>query len=111
MIGEKNMKVNNTEFDYQIDYINKKIHLIDKFGLHNDNSLVNAVDPEFQQAFIKQYMLLEDIVDFDWIVYASNGIVAQFRGYAFAIISPKLPYLHKPYLEAMQTRRKSYGRE
>lgn len=104
------MKINNTEFEYQIDYVKRKVHMLDMKSAISGESLANAMDSEFARIFIKQECLLQDIVDFDWIIYMSNGMIANFKDYNFSIISPRLPYLHKPYLDAMQQRRKGFGR-
>jgi hypothetical protein len=104
-MGGKIMRVGNTELLYYIDYIAKKVHLLDLDEVGR-TSLTNAIDIHFQKEFIEQESLLIDLLDFDWICYATDGIVAIYRDYNFKFLNPKLPYLYKEYLEVMKKRRK-----
>lgn len=101
------MRVGNTELVYFIDYLGKKIHLLD-MDEPGRKTITNAIDPTFQQKLIEQEGLLNDVMDFDWLVYATDGIIASYRNYNFKFVNPKLPYLHQPYLEIMQSRRMKY---
>ena len=99
------MKVNNTELDYYVDYINKKIHLLD-MERDTSKSLANIISPDFQNKLIEQEGLLQDILDFDWVCYCYDGIIASYRNYNFKLVNPKLPYLHRPYKLTMESRKK-----
>jgi|SRR3954465_9874378 hypothetical protein len=98
------MKVGNTELLYYIDYVGKRIHLLDMDG-QGRTSLTNAIDPTFQKLFVEQEMLMTDILEFDWICYGTDGIIASYRNYNFKFMNPKLPYLHKPFVDIMAERR------
>jgi hypothetical protein len=98
------MRVGNTEVLYYIDYIGKRIHLLDLDNAGR-RSLTNAIDPTFQKLFIEQEMLMEDVLEFDWICYATDGIIASYKNYNFKYMNPKLPYLHAPFVEIMGQRR------
>jgi hypothetical protein len=99
------MLVGNTELIYFIDYIGKRIHLLD-MNTPGRMSLTNSIDPTFQQKFIDQEQLLNDILDFEWICYGSDGIIASYKNYNFKFVNQKLPWVHKPFLEALAERRK-----
>lgn len=98
------VRINNTELEYFIDFITKKMHLLD-LDNSGTKTLTNAIDPHFQQALIDQENLLQDIIDFEWLVYATDGIIASYSDYNFKFVNPKLPYLHKPYVDVMKKRR------
>lgn len=98
------MRLGNTSFEYFIDYINKKIHLLD-LDQSRTMSLTNAIDPTFQQKLVDAECLLKDVLDFEWLCYGTDGIVASYRNYNFKFANHKLPYLHQPYLEIMTKRR------
>lgn len=104
------MKVNKTELDYHVDYLNKKIHLLDKSGFPGQTSLTNSLDPDFKKSLIAQESLLQDVLDFDWICYSCEGFIALYTDFNFKMVSPKLPYLHEPFLKYMQQKRKDFGR-
>jgi hypothetical protein len=98
------MKVGNTELLYYIDYVGKRIHLLDMDG-QGRTSLTNAIDPTFQKLFVEKEMLMTDILEFDWICYGTDGIIASYSNYNFKYMNPKLPYLHKPFVDIMAERR------
>jgi hypothetical protein len=98
------MKVGNTELLYYIDYVGKRIHLLDMDG-QGRTSLTNAIDPTFQKLFVEKEMLMTDILEFDWICYGTDGIIAAYSNYNFKYMNPKLPYLHKPFVDIMAERR------
>jgi hypothetical protein len=91
---------NNFNFEYFIDYLKRKVHLLNVES-NSYKKLSNIIDPEFQKNFIKTENLLLDLMDFDWILYESTGIIIIYKNYSIAIVSPKLPYLHKPFLEKL----------
>lgn len=99
------MKVGNTEIEFHIDYVNKKFHLVDldNTGMHK---LTNYIDPTYQKKLIEQESLLSDLIDFEWICYSNDGYIASYLNYNFKILSPKVPYLFKPYLDYMQKTKK-----
>jgi hypothetical protein len=101
------MKIDNVEFEYFIDYINKKIHLLDS-GNVNMKNLINTITPEFQKLFIEKESLLADLIEFEWICYSSDGIIASYNDYSVKLMNPKLPYLHKPFKVLAETRRKRH---
>lgn len=99
------MKINNTELDYHVDYINKKVHLLDMDSSSNNN-LVNTMSPDFQIKLVEHEGLMQDVLDFEWICYGLDGIIASYRNYNFKLVNPKLPYLHRPYKLTMESRKK-----
>lgn len=94
------MRINDIELEYFIDYINKRMHLLDKNT--SGTSLLNAIDPAFQQSVIDHENLLQDIIEFDWICYGSNKLIVLYQDYNFKILNSKMPYLHKPYIEKLK---------
>ena len=98
------MKIDDTHFEYYVDYITKKVHLLDlnHFGTQ---SLTNAICPDFQAKLIEEENLLTDVIDFEWLCYGTDGIIASYKDYNFKFANYKLPYLYPPYLEVMGKRR------
>jgi hypothetical protein len=98
------MRIGNSELEYFIDYLNKRIHLLDlnKFGTM---TLTNNLDPSFQQELINQESLLSDIMDFDWICYGTDGIITEYSHYNFKFLSYNTLLLHQPYVDKMKIRR------
>lgn len=105
------MRINDTELEYFIDYINKIIHLMD-LDNSGTRSLTNAIDPTFQKMFIEQESLLKDVYDFKWICYGTDGIITEYRTYNFNFISSHYnELLHEPYVSKMKERtQRRYGR-
>ncbi len=102
------MKIEETRFEYFIDYINNRIHLLD---CDNSvaNSLINNISPEFQAKMIEDECLMLDVLDFEWICYGQDGLIVSYKDYNVKILNPKLPNLHKPYKVVMETRKKRFG--
>jgi hypothetical protein len=100
------MRIGNTNIEYHIDYVNKKFHVLD---IENSGvaKLTNCIDPTYQKKVIEHENLLQDLLDFEWVCYSPDGYVASYLNYNFKVLSPKLPYLHKPYLDYMQKGKKS----
>jgi hypothetical protein len=98
------MLVNNTELVYFIDYLGKRIHILD-LNFPGRTKIANAIDPIFQQKVIDEGQLLKDILDFEWFIYAHDGIIGNYKEYNFRLVNPRMPYLHKPYLDEMLQRR------
>lgn len=99
------MLIDNTEVTYFIDYINKKMHVLDSDS-PGRMSLTNAIDPHFQKRLLEQENLLQDIIDFEWFCYGTDGIIASYHDYNFKYVNAKLPWVHKPFLDVMMKRRK-----
>jgi hypothetical protein len=97
------MKINNTEILYFIDYLNRGIHLLD-LDRSGRMSLTNAIDPRFQQALIDHENLLQDVMDFEWYCYGTDGIIAVYRNYNFSFLKD-YSIMHKPFVELMKQRR------
>jgi hypothetical protein len=103
------MRINNSELEYFIDYINKRIHLLDLDTL-GMRSLTNTIDPTFQKMFIEHENLLKDVIDFQWICYATDGLIAEYKNYNFKFIPNEADICHKPFKEKMLARRKKWNR-
>jgi hypothetical protein len=98
------MQLGETQFEYYIDYINKKIHLLD-WTQRSSGNLVNNISPDYQKRFLEAEALMQDVIDFDWIIYGSDGLISSYRNYNFKILNVKLPYLHKPYKVICESRK------
>lgn len=103
------MRIENTDIEYHVDYIEKKIHLLD-LDRDQARSLTNTISPDFQKRMVEQEGLLQDVLNFDWICYASDGIICSYSNYNFKFMNPKLPYLFEPFIEEMVKRRVTYKR-
>lgn len=90
------MDFEQTCLEYHVDYINKKIHLLD-LSKATRGQIVNNISPDYQKRLIEAQGLMQDVIDFDWICYGSDGLITSYQNYNFKIINYKLPYLHKPY--------------
>jgi hypothetical protein len=96
------LRINNVSFSYHIDYINRRIHLLEAKGNSVYQSLANAMSPQFKKQVIDQELLLEDTIEFEWIVYSFGGLVLRSIGFSLDIVSKEETYLHKAYLEAIK---------
>jgi hypothetical protein len=101
------MKVNNVEFEYFIDFDNKKVHLLDS-SESIQKTLMNTITPEFQQAVINEMSLSAGLLDFEWLCYSGDGIIASYRDYDVKLVSPKMPYLYKPFQITAADRRNKH---
>jgi hypothetical protein len=103
------LRINNIEFDYSIDYINRKMHLLD-MEYSRKQALFNGINPDFQKRLVEAENLLQDVLTFEWICYGSDGIIAAYSNYNFKYTSPKMPYLNRAYLDIMDERRVRFKR-
>lgn len=101
------MLIDNTEIHFTIDEILKKVHILDldKYGRR---SLTNAIDPGFQAKIIQKIGLAPEVLEYEWICYGMDGIVASYQDYNFKFRAYDVPYLHKPYLDVMGERRSRF---
>ena len=90
------MKIDNIELEYHIDYLQRKIHLLD-LGPRHSQTLLNIISPEFQKKFVKQEALLIDIVDFDWVLYCGSGLVILYSNYTANIVGKSEKWLYTPF--------------
>jgi hypothetical protein len=95
------MKIKNIEVTYLIEYIEKRIHVLD---LSNSNygGLQNVIGPDFQKELIEKEHLLIDVMDFDWVLYCSGGLVMTYKGYNLNLVSKTEKWLHAPFLSRIQ---------
>ena len=99
------MKIDNVEFEYYVDYINKRIHLMD-VNAHGQ-SIINAISSELQKKLIFSEGLLSATIDFEWYCYNYDGIIVSYKDYCYKIESHKMPYLHKPFSKLVESRKRS----
>jgi hypothetical protein len=104
LMGGDYMKLDGVNFEYFIDYINNRIHIIDldQYG----TTVANSISPSWQRKLIEQELLLEDIMEFEWICYGRDGYIAKYRDYNFSYVAPNSILVHQPYLKKMEDRRK-----
>lgn len=98
------MKLKDIEFEYFIDYINKRVHLLNRengFKLLSDR-----IDYRFQKDFIEEESLLVDVIDFDWFLYEVNGIIVLYKNSNYQLVNPVMPFLHKEYVEKLGRNRR-----
>lgn len=93
------MKIDNIELVYFIDYLGRKVHLLEKSNSGTQDSLPNVLSPSFQRKLIEREHLLIDLMDFDWILYSQGRFVTRYRAYNLAIVSKTEKWLHKPFLD------------
>ena len=96
------MKVENIEVEFFIDYLNKRIHVLEKGRSLYNQSLPNIIGTEFQKSFIEQQNLLIDVMNFEWFCYCSNGLVLLFKGRGLNLVSDTSEMLYKPFLDALR---------
>lgn len=92
------MTYDNTNFDYYVDYVEKRIHIKDHESSQT-YSVMNQISPMFQMWLIEEEGLLSDVIAFDWYLYTGSDIVARWSDYTFKFISSTEPSVHKPYLK------------
>ncbi|MFL6507974.1 MAG: hypothetical protein ACJ704_08560 [Nitrososphaeraceae archaeon] len=102
--GGNQMQNEKAPIEYHIDYINKKMHFMD-WSQAVTEQLVNIISPDYQKRFIEANALMQDVMDFEWIIYGVDGLIASYKNYNFKILNPKLPYLHKPYKIICESRK------
>jgi hypothetical protein len=95
------LKINNVEVEYHIDYLQKKIHLLD-LGPRFSNTLVNMISPDFQKEFIDSESLLIDIMTFEWILYCGSGLVILYNNYQASLVLDRPKWLYRPFLGRIQ---------
>jgi hypothetical protein len=98
------MKVENIQVEHFVDYLNGRIHLLEKGLSTYSNSLPNIIGPEFQKSFIEREQLLIDVMDFDWVCYCSNRLILLFKGHSLTLIPNEYKTLHKPFLDVLESR-------
>jgi hypothetical protein len=94
----------NTEIRYHIDYLQKKIHLLD-LKERGTKLLINEISPQYQEELVKHEQLLQDVLNFDWYCYLQDGLILLYNDYNTKFVSAKLPYLYSPFVEIMKERR------
>lgn len=94
------MKIDDIEIEYFIDYIAKRIHLLD-LNYTTDNNLPNIIGPEFQMKLVEQEHLLLDVLDFEWVIYASNGLILLYKIYNLQLVGKTEKKLHRPFLDVI----------
>src|SRR3954466_2323569 len=103
------MDLGKVEIDFHVDYINKKVHLLD-LNQNTSFGLFDVISPDLKTKFAQDHDFMMDVLTFDWICYGRDGIVCSYDNYNFKYMNPKLPYLHEPYLDEMEKRRHRYSR-
>jgi hypothetical protein len=95
------MKIDGIKLQYFIDYLEKRVHLMDMNPV--GQNLANAMCPDFQKKFVEQEHLLSDVADFEWLLYVGNLIIS-YQNYDIKVVNAKLPYVHKPFLKTLEDR-------
>lgn len=98
------VELRNVKFEYHIDYINKRLHLL---NIDHRRKISDVIGLDFQAEFIKAEKLLIDILDFDWYLYESQGIIVLYKNSSYFLTSHLMPYLHKDYLNKLAQRGKN----
>ena len=88
------MMIDNIEIIYFLDYIERRIHLLE---VNKSKSILNEISPDFQKRIIEQEHLLMDVIDFEWILYASGGLIFAFKDYNLHFIEKTDKRLHSPF--------------
>jgi hypothetical protein len=96
------MRIKNISFTYFIDYLGRRIHLLEAKGNSVYQSLANSMSPQFKNELIESEALLMDVKEFDWIIYSYGGLILSHTGYSMSILSKSEDCLYQPYLEAIQ---------
>lgn len=100
------VKVGETEIEYFIDYLERAIHILD-LDFRQSRTLTNSIDPRWQKKLIYQENLLTDILDFDWILYHTDGIISLYKEYNFSFANEAVIKIHEPYKIIMLNRIKA----
>lgn len=95
------IKIDSVEVEYHIDYLQKKIHLLD-VGPRFSNTLVNMISPDFQKKFVDTENLLIDIISFEWLLYCGSGLVISYKDYSASLVLDRPKWLYGPFLGRIQ---------
>jgi hypothetical protein len=96
------------KIEYFIDYINRKIHILDLENFSTMGGLANKISRDFQRKLIEEENLMQDMIEFEWFCYCSNGFVLLYKDYNVVFLNKKLPWLHRPFLDVLEQRSKKY---
>lgn len=98
------MEIGGINLEYYIDYINRRVHILDRERI--GNKLVNTISPQWMEEFIQHENLLIGLMDFDWLCYATNGIILLYKDYNIQIVSSDTSLIYRPYVEYMKNKGK-----
>jgi hypothetical protein len=100
------VEINNINLEYFIDYINRRVHILDlePFG----DRLLNSISPEFMRKFISAENLLIDILEFDWLCYATSGVIFSYKNYNVQFAHSETALIHQPFIEKIKKRGKNF---
>lgn len=90
------MKIDNIEIIYFIDYIGRKVHILEVSK--STQSILNAIGPQFQKELIEKELLLIDVMDFEWLIYALGGLVMAYKDYNLVFVDKTDKKLHSPFI-------------
>lgn len=96
------------DLEYFVDFLNKKIHILGKED-RGRLALANDISPEFQKRFIEHFNLMQDVLDFEWILYLTDRLVVSYNDYSTKWITANSPRLHKDFLVKLLDRKKPFG--
>lgn len=88
--------------DYYIDYLNRRVHVLEKGKPLYSNNLPNQMGTDFQKRFIEKERILKDVLDFEWLCYSSDGLVLLYKKHNLSLASGKVERLHKPFLDVIK---------
>lgn len=94
------VKIDNINIEYYVDYLKRQMHLLDLENFANQ-SVRNCIDQTWQRKLIYQEMLLTDVMDFDWYIYALDGVVLVYRHYNLSFVDD-YSQLHQAFTEKLK---------
>lgn len=94
------MLVGELELEYYIDYLEKRFHLLEKDRMMF-RGLPNLIDSDFQRKIIKQENLLLGVLDFEWVLYCSSGLVMTYKDFNLQLMPKYEKWLHRPFLDVI----------
>lgn len=98
------MKIEDVNFDFHVDYINKKVHLLEREKSGINQGLTNVISTDFQIQLVVKEFLLRDVIDFDWVLYCSNGLIFAFKNYSLNFVSRTEKWLYEPFTAVLAHR-------
>lgn len=105
MTMQHNSLAHITWVEVYIDYINKRIHILD-MDKPNIRTVTNAMSEDYKAMLVDQMQAPKEVMDFTWLCYATDGIVSEYKDYNFKFINDKA-IMFPPFQAVMVERSKA----
>lgn len=87
------------DYIYHVDYLERTVHILE-LNQRSQGGLINQIDPSWQHRFIDDHHLLQDVYEFEWYIYSSNGMVTKYRNYNLSFVND-FTKLYKDFIDLL----------